>query len=816
MARKTATMDAGPGVPVEGVPGLDRLPAGPTLLVGRRAELAALRAAAARPAEGRCRVLVLAGRPGSGRTTLAVRFALTAAADYPDGVLFARLSAPDGGRVPPARAARRLLEQLGADTAGVPLPGAVEDGRDEPACVALREALAGRKVLLVLDDVRDAGQLWPLLADEPGCLVLATTAGPLTGIEDIDPVILGGLDRQASGELLGDLVGGTRISCDPVGGADLAEACASRPAALRLMAGWLRGNPKLAVTDAAKELARAVREADAKPAGGVNPAGGVKSASGVKPAGAGGAKPTGAGDGPGAKDALNGGTGADGAAGAAGAAGQAPGGARDVPGGAPGGVKGGKRPTGAARGAKRGERRGGSQDGKQGSEQAPERTPGQGGRPGGGAGGAGSGKPGAAGAPGPAAPSAAPSAASAGASRPGPAAGPLSPAAVAPARALSSAAVPVTDPAAWVKPAPEPAEPVPVPDNDPLIGAFTLQYGTLPAAQARMLRALTLAPGQTADPRTASALVGCPAQEAATTLAALAERELLGEEPPAADGTPRYRVPGRLYPRLVRLREREDRPAELELARARLLERLVRLTDSARALLDPAGGPGPDPLPGPLRLRSAAEARQWLLGERDVLLGAVADAIGQGDLDGSAGRLVTALLRALPLTGAAAPADLYQLHEQVLTVAERHGRPRRAAAALLNLGDLQAAAGRWEQAAAHYRAALEHARSADDEALCARALEGAAGCYRALGEAVRAADWYGRALALRQSMGDHAAEARLLARVAEAHTAQRRFEEAEREYRSSLAVLRRLGDERGLQVVGAALAELRERLDGGW
>ncbi|MFJ9953332.1 tetratricopeptide repeat protein [Kitasatospora sp. NPDC091207] len=788
MARKTVTMDAGPGASVEGVPGLDRLPAGPALLVGRRAELAALRAAAARPAEGRSRVLVLAGRPGSGRTTLAVRFALTVAADYPDGVLFARLSAPDGGRVPPARAARRLLEQLGADTAGVPLPGAVEDGRDEPACVALREALTGRKVLLVLDDVRDAGQLWPLLADEPGCLVLATTAGPLTGIEDIDPVILGGLDRLASGELLGDLVGGTRISCDPVGGADLAEACASRPAALRLMAGWLRGNPELAVTDAAKELARAVREADAKPAGGVRAAGDAAGAKEVPPGGAGGpAGPGGAAPG-GAKGALNGGTaGAAGqASGGQAANGQVSGGAKDVPGGA----KGDKRPAGAARGgAKRGERRGGPRNGQPAPEQGVEgvEQPGRrvvaGVAPGGG---------------------------------PGPAAGPLSPPPAATAAVLSSAAVPVTDPAAWVKPAPEPAEPVPVPDNDPLIGAFTLLYGTLSAAQARMLRALTLAPGQLADLRTASALVGCPAPEAATTLATLAERDLLGEEPPAADGTLRYRVPGRLYPRLVRLREREDRPAEVELARARLLERLVRLTDSARALLDPAGGPGPDPLPGPLRLRSGAEARQWLLGERDVLLGAVADAIGQGDLDGSAGRLVTALLRALPLTGAAAPADLYQLHEQVLTVAERHGKPRRAAAALLNLGDLQAAAGRWEQAATHYRAALEHARSADDEALCARALEGAAGCYRALGEAVRAADWYGRALALRQSMGDHAAEARLLARVAEAHTAQRRFEEAEREYRASLSVLRRLGDERGLQAVGVALAELRERSDGGW
>ncbi|MFJ3217228.1 AAA family ATPase [Kitasatospora sp. NPDC086801] len=740
MARKTATMDPGPDAPAGAVPGLDRLPAGPALFVGRRAELAALRAAAARPATGRSPVLVLAGRPGSGRTTLAVRFARTAAVDHPDGVLFARLSAPDGGRVAPARAARLLLEQLDPE-APVPLPGATEDGRDEPACVALREALAGRRVLLVLDDVRDAGQLWPLLADEPGCLVLATTAGPLTGIEDIDPVILGGLDRQASGELLADLVGGTRISCDPVGGADLAEACAARPAALRLMAGWLRGDPKAAVTEAARELTRVVGEESARSAA---PKGDGEKAE--KPA-----KPV-----QGAKSGKPGkpGKSAQGVKSAQAA----------VPGKPVQGVK-------SAQAAVPGKP-------VQGAKSAQAAVPAKPGK----------------------APKASP-----------PGEGPAEGLAPEPAAGETAG-----EQAAWVKPGPEPAEPVPVPDSDPLIGAFTLLYGTLPAAQARMLRTLTLAPAQTADPRTASALVGCPAPEAAATLAALAERELLGQEAPAADGSSRYRVPGRLYPRLVRLREQEDRPAETELARARLLERLVRLTESARALLDPEAGTAPDPLPAALRLGSPEHAREWLLGERDLLLGAVADAIGQGDLDGSAGRLVTALLRALPLTGAAAPADLYRLHELVLTVAERHGRPRRASAALLNLGDLQAAAGRWEQAVTHYRAALEHARTAGDEPLCARALEGAAGCHRALGDAVRAADWYGRALGLRQSMGEPAAEARLLARVAEAHTAQRRFDEADREYRAALAVLRRLGDERGREAVGAALADLRERVDAGW
>ncbi|MET8546970.1 hypothetical protein ABZW03_41170, partial [Kitasatospora sp. NPDC004799] len=366
--------------------------------------LAALRAAAARPA--------MKTSSRSAETTLAARFARTVAADYPDGVLFVRLSAPDGGRVPPARAARLLLEQLDPGTA-VPLPGAGEDGRDEPGCVALREALAGLRVLLVLDDVRDAGQVWPLLADEPGCLVLATTAGPLTGIEDIDPVILGGLDRTASGELLADLVGGTRISCDPVGGADLAEACAARPAALRLMAGWLRGNPKIAVTEAARELNRVVGEETAAAGACAEPV-------------------------------------------AAGAAQKNP-------------VRKKERERGGAPEKKK-EKEGERAAKSPGAPQAPV------GRAAGAAGAA-----------------------------EGPAEGRTGEPAQGPAAAVTESA---GDPAAWVKPGPEPAEPVPVPDNDPLLGAFTLLYRGLPAAQARMLRSLTLAPAQTADPRTASALVG--------------------------------------------------------------------------------------------------------------------------------------------------------------------------------------------------------------------------------------------------------------------------------------------------------------------
>ncbi|MCC9311141.1 AAA family ATPase [Kitasatospora sp. RB6PN24] len=585
-------------------------PGVPEPFVGRAAELTALAVRLRGPVrEGGCRVLLVAGRPGSGRTSLARRFAATAAGGRQ--LLAVRLSDPDGTPHPPGAVAKRLLSELGEETEALPLPA---PDQEHPACARLRAALTGRDTLLLLDDVADAEQLRPLLPEEPRCLVLAVADRPLTGLADeftVDPVILRGLDESAAVDLLTALVGGTRISCDPVAAAELAETCAGRPAPLRLLAGWLRANPKVAVPEAGAAL-----------------------------------------------------------------------------------------------------------------------------------------------------------------------------------RAVAADSGEATA-------------------RDPLVAALHLRYRSLPVAQARLLRMLTLAPGGYGDPRTASALAGCPAPEAVVILQALAEQELLDPAEPTADGTPRYRVPGRFHAELVALRERHDRPAALQLARARLLERLIRLVDSARALLDPAV-PAPDPLPGPLRLRSAGHARAWLGGERELLLRTAEQALAQGDLDGSVARLVGALLRTLPLTGPGrpGPADAYRLHHLVLELAERQAAPRRAAAALLNLADLRAAAGHWAPAAEFYQRAVAHTREPRDDAAAARALEGVGECRRALGEAVRAADAYGRALALRQSMDDPAAQARLLVRIAEAHAAQRRPDEAVREYRTALALLRRLGDDRGVRAVAAALEQL--------
>lgn len=158
--------------------GNDRSPA-PTdsQFLGRTRELKELRAdieragldtLAGRKAP-RARVLLIAGKPGSGRSALAEELARQVADSYPDGVLRARLAEPDGTRVPTERTARELLTALELPTP----PGADEDELSE----ALRDALADRRMLLLLDDAADAEQVDALLPDNPDCLAVAVSGG---------------------------------------------------------------------------------------------------------------------------------------------------------------------------------------------------------------------------------------------------------------------------------------------------------------------------------------------------------------------------------------------------------------------------------------------------------------------------------------------------------------------------------------------------------------------------------------------------------------------------------------------------------------
>ncbi|MFC8919711.1 tetratricopeptide repeat protein [Streptomyces sp. NPDC057116] len=337
----------------------------------------------------------------------------------------------------------------------------------------------------------------------------------------------------------------------------------------------------------------------------------------------------------------------------------------------------------------------------------------------------------------------------------------------------------------------EPERPV---ASRPLARAFRLAYEALPASAARMLRLLSLAPIGLADAHTASALAGCSVSAARSTLEGFAAFGLVHE----ADAE-QFEVPGCLLPLLRERLTAEDRPAEIQLARARMLERTVRLLQSCRAVTEPEGSPARRKLAGlprALRFPTREAADAWLRTRQPALLAAARVAVADGDLDTLARRLVAALVRALAAhrgTEEAAP-ELYGLHQLVLDVAERRGLHRERAAALLNLADLDARTGRTTDALARYRAALDAGRLANDPYAISRAMESVGGAYQELGDWQRAADWYGRALSQRLARDERADQARLYGRLGAVHTYEGRYGEALRNWRAAAAGYRRLGD----------------------
>lgn len=344
-------------------------------------------------------------------------------------------------------------------------------------------------------------------------------------------------------------------------------------------------------------------------------------------------------------------------------------------------------------------------------------------------------------------------------------------------------------------------------EGTPLSRVFGLVHAGLPATSARILRLLSLAPAGLVDAHTASALAGCSIGAAR---GALDDFAALGLLRPVASSLPQYEVPGCLHPLLRAAAETHERPAELQLARARMLERTVRLLQSCRAVTEtdnPQAREKLQGMPRALRFPSPRAAAEWLSVRRPALLGAARLAVADGELDTLARRLMAQLVKAMVAhfgTQGAAP-DLYGVHQLVLDVAERRGLPREKAAALLNLADVDARTGRTAEALVRYRAALDAGREANDPYATGRAMESVGGAHLELGDYERAADWFGRALAQRLARDERADAARLYGRIATAHTYAGRYGEAQRGWRAAVAVHRKNGD---VAAQARALSEL--------
>ncbi|WP_232666994.1 NB-ARC domain-containing protein [Pseudonocardia sp. TRM90224] len=218
------------------------------VFTGRAAELTVLDDLAGDPAA--MVVAQIDGMAGVGKTALATCVAQRLADRYPDGQIFLDLHAHAEGMRPvePDAALERLLHSLGVASDEVPR------GLDERAAL-YRSRLAGRRVLLLFDNVLDERQIAPLLPGTAGGLVLITGRRRLVGLDLTRSLALGVMTPADSVELLAKSVGDDRVRGEPAERLhELVELCGRLPMAMRIAGARMRCHPSWTVADLVERL----------------------------------------------------------------------------------------------------------------------------------------------------------------------------------------------------------------------------------------------------------------------------------------------------------------------------------------------------------------------------------------------------------------------------------------------------------------------------------------------------------------------------------------------------------------------------------
>src|SRR3984885_11739715 len=218
---------------------------------GRQPELARLLAGVA--ADGALGgIHAIDGMAGSGKTPLAVHAAHRLAARFPDGQFFLPLHAHTPGQRPvsPADALASLLLTAGVAVPQIPPGTEARAGR-------WRDHIAGKKILLLLDDAAGHEQVRPLLPGTPGSLVLVTSRRRLTALEDSAVLSLGTLSPAEAVTLLARLADRSDLGSETGPAGEIARLCGYLPLAIGMLARQLRHHPARNGGELAADLAAA-------------------------------------------------------------------------------------------------------------------------------------------------------------------------------------------------------------------------------------------------------------------------------------------------------------------------------------------------------------------------------------------------------------------------------------------------------------------------------------------------------------------------------------------------------------------------------
>ncbi|WBP86342.1 ATP-binding protein [Kitasatospora cathayae] len=207
-------------------------------------------------------IAAVSGMGGVGKTTLAVHAAQRLRGHFPDGQLYANLRGMREDPADPAVVLAGFLRALGVADSVIP--------DDQEGRAALyRTRLAGRRILVVLDDARNYPQIEALLPGTPDCAVVVTSRTTIPELPAAPQLRLDVLPTNKALALFRRIAGLERVAAEPEAAAALATRCGGLPLALRLAGSRLVARPAWSLSDMVRLLDGSRWAMDA-PAGGAD------------------------------------------------------------------------------------------------------------------------------------------------------------------------------------------------------------------------------------------------------------------------------------------------------------------------------------------------------------------------------------------------------------------------------------------------------------------------------------------------------------------------------------------------------------------
>lgn len=200
-------------------------------------------------------VVVISGPPGVGKSALMLHAGHEFRPHFPDGQLWAGLDGASGRPRDPDEVLGEWLRALGVHGSAVPKT------LDERAAL-YRSLLAGRRVLVALDDADSAERVLPLLPGTSGCAVIVTSRRQLPDLAGVRMLPLGPLPADEARHLLGRIAGPDRVTAEAQAAADLVAACGYLPLAVRIAGAKLAARPSSPIAALAESVATERRRLD--------------------------------------------------------------------------------------------------------------------------------------------------------------------------------------------------------------------------------------------------------------------------------------------------------------------------------------------------------------------------------------------------------------------------------------------------------------------------------------------------------------------------------------------------------------------------